>query len=78
MKTIDQFLLEIPVIKIPEILSNYEELRAKGSIGDCPLREYTEDYISQNEIDQSSTVLWLDRLGMETYRFAALVLMGKA
>lgn len=75
---IDQFLAEVPITKIPGILGDYEEYRRNGCIGECDLRFYTEAYVKQNDIKDSVTALWLDRMGMEAYRFAALVLMGKA
>lgn len=76
-KHIDKFLSEIPIVRIPEILEDYETFRKEGVIGDCYLRTLTEDYMRQNGAEGPS-ILWLDRIGLETYRLSSLILMGKA
>jgi hypothetical protein len=73
---IDQFIAEIPILEIQKILEDYEVFRKVGSIGDCSLRNYAEDFMRKNGVEGPS-ILWLDRLGLEIYRYSALILMGR-
>lgn len=76
MESLAQFLFDQPIKKIPEILEDYETLRGTGAVGNCALRVLTEEYMCRNGIEQPSALM-MEMMGLEAYRLAARVLMGK-
>lgn len=75
MDPIDQLLSTMAIEDILEMIKNYEVLREKGSLGDCPLREVAEGYVKKHNITLGAALM-MDRLGLESYRYMARVLMG--
>lgn len=75
MDSIDQLLSTMVIEDILEMVKNYEVLREKGSLGDCLLREVTEEYVKKHNITLGAALM-MDRFGLESYRYMARVFMG--
>lgn len=67
---IREIIQTLPVVRIREIIKDYEQLESKGSIGDCYLRSISEEYIGKMSSISISTTM--RDFAFEAYRFLAL------
>lgn len=56
---------------IVQLTNDYELFEKQGSIDDCLLRETTENLLDQEGITSGSTIIWMERVAFEAYRYLA-------
>ena len=56
---------------IIQITKDYELFEKQGSIEDCLLRKTTEELQNEHGLTSGSTILWMDKVAFEAYRYLA-------
>ena len=55
-----------------QMIADHEIFSQQGSIGDCELRNQTENFLHQFGISDTHIVVWMDRLMFDVYRNFAM------